>query len=165
MTAGLEIPSWRELAEIPPERVAEPEPNQPKFGWQQKATRKLEQQFVREEVWPELGDPARALLRSQHGPLASAPLTALPTSRATRIDAQPFRLLLCRRLHLPLPLTQRTCRCGRPLDKFGHHRSVCRGWGFGEEGVSIGMRGSTGLSSRGPRHNKRAGQGHGPGTF
>ena len=31
VTAGLEIPSWRELAETPPERVAEPEPNQPKF--------------------------------------------------------------------------------------------------------------------------------------
>ena len=92
VTAGLEIPSWRELAETPPERVAEPEPNQPKFGWQQKATQQLQQQYIREEVWPELGDPARALLRSQHGPLASAPLTALPTSRATRIDAQPFRL-------------------------------------------------------------------------
>ena len=68
VTAGLEIPSWRELAETPPERVAEPEPNQPKFGWQQKATQQLQQQYLREEVWPELGDPARALLRSQHGP-------------------------------------------------------------------------------------------------
>ena len=115
------------------ERVAEPELNQPKFGWQQKATQQLQQQYIREEAWPELGDPARALLRSQHGPLAS--LTALPTSRATRIDAQPFRLLLCRRLHLPLPLTQRTCRCGRPLDKFGHHRAACA-----EAGV-LGKRG------------------------
>ena len=35
VTAGLEIPSWRELAETPPARVAEPEPNQPKFGWQE----------------------------------------------------------------------------------------------------------------------------------
>ena len=41
VTASLEIPSWRELAEIPPQRVAEPKPNQPKFGWQQKATQQL----------------------------------------------------------------------------------------------------------------------------
>ena len=128
--------------------MAEPEPNQPKFGWQQKANQQLQQQHIREEVWLELGDPARALLWSQHGPLASALLTVLPTSRA-RIDAQPFRLLLCRRLHFPRPLIQRT------LDKFGHHRAACA-----EAGVLVRMRGSTGLSrSRGLRHNKRAGLG------
>ena len=64
-------------------------------------------------------------MRSQHGPLASAALTALPTSRVLRIDPQPFRLLLCRRLHLPLSLSHRTCRCGRQLDVFGHHRAAC----------------------------------------
>ena len=64
-------------------------------------------------------------MRSQHSPLASAPLTALPTSRVMRLDAQPFRLLLCRRLHLPLPLTQHTCQCGRQLDFLGHHRAAC----------------------------------------
>ena len=41
------------------------------------------------------------LMGSQHGPLASAPLTALPTSKVTRLEAQPFRVFLCRRLHLP----------------------------------------------------------------
>ena len=46
--------------------------------------------------------------------------TALPT-----LDAQPFRLLLCRRMHLPLPLSTRTCRCGRQLDMFRHHRAAC----------------------------------------
>ena len=46
--------------------------------------------------------------------------TALPT-----LDAQPSRLLLCRRMHLPLPLSTRTCRCGRQLDMFGHHRAAC----------------------------------------
>ena len=25
----------------------------------------------------------------------------------------------------PLPLSSRTCRCGRPLDIFGHHRAAC----------------------------------------
>ena len=51
------------------------------------------------------------MLRSQHGLLASAALTELPTSRATRTASQPFRLLLCGRLHLPLPWSHRTCRC------------------------------------------------------
>ena len=33
--------------------------------------------------------------------------------------------LLLRRLWLPLPPTSRSCRCGRPLDVLGHHRSAC----------------------------------------
>ena len=71
-----------------------------------------------------LSDSTKALMLSQYGPLASAPLTALPTSKATRLDAQPFRIFLCRRLH-PLPLSMRTCRCGHQLDMFGHHRAAC----------------------------------------
>ena len=125
LDAGLEVPQWQVLADSPPPRDDEPEPTLPKVGWQQQATKKLEQKFIREEVWPALGDSARALVRSQRGPLASAPLTSLPTSRATRLDAQPFRVFLCRRLHLPLPLSMRTCRCGRQLDMFGHHRAAC----------------------------------------
>ena len=124
LDAGLEVPQWQVLADSPPPRDDEPEPTLPKVGWQQQATKKLEQKFVREEVWPAMGDSARALVRSQRGPL-SAPLTSLPTSRATRLDAQPFRVFLCRRLHLPLPLSMRTCRCGRQLDMFGHHRAAC----------------------------------------
>ena len=108
---------------------------QPKVGWQQKATRQSEHKFIRDKVWPGLDDSHRALFRSQHGPLASVPFIALPTTRATRIDPPPFRILLCRRLHLPLPLTLRTCRCGRQLDMFGHHRAACA-----EAGV-LGCRG------------------------
>ena len=127
--AGFDMVSWDELSRAPPTFQEDPEPNQPKVGWQQKATRKLEERFIQDEVWPALDDTQRALLQSQHGPLASSPFTAVPTSRVTRMDAQPFRLLMCRRLHLPLPLSLRTCRCGRRLDSFGHHRAaaqVCR---------------------------------------
>ena len=107
------MPPWQELADSPPPREEEPERTQHQVGWQQRASRKLEK-FLREE-WPGLSNSSRALLRSQHGPLASAPLTALPTSKATRVDAQPFRVFLCRRLHLPLPLSMRACRCAANL--------------------------------------------------
>ena len=70
--AGFEVPSWRELAETPAARVEDPEPGQPEYGWQQKATRMVEQFRSHSS----LGFPQRALLRSQHGPLASAPFTA-----------------------------------------------------------------------------------------
>ena len=81
-----------------------------------------------------LTDPERALWRSQRGPLASNVLMAFPTSRS-RIDPQPFRVLLCRRLQLPLPFSSRTCQCGRLLDCRGHHRAACA-----EAGV-LGARG------------------------
>ena len=98
----------------------------------------MEAKFFHDSVWPALNDSARAFIRSQCGPLASAPLTALPTSKATRLDPQPFRLLWCRRLHTHLPLSMRTCRCGRQFDMFGHHYcSVCCGRGSGEEGVPL----------------------------
>ena len=89
LDAGLEMPPWQELADSSPPRQEEPEPTQPQVGWQQRASRKLEEKFLREQLWPGLSDSSRALLRSQHGPLASAPLTALPTSKAARVDPNP----------------------------------------------------------------------------
>ena len=43
----------------------------------------------------------------------------------TTFDPQPFRVLMLRRIHLPLPLSISNCRCGRPLDSLGHHRAAC----------------------------------------
>ena len=86
---GLEIPSWREMSESPPARKAHPQPNGPKFGWQHRANMSLEEQRFATH-WAELSQPVKALCRSQRGPLASVALTALPTSRATRIEQQPF---------------------------------------------------------------------------
>ena len=116
-------PPWLELSESPPVLEVDPEPNQPKVGWQRQA---VEQAFIQNEAWPTLDDSARALMRSQHGPLASAPFTVLPASRVMRIEGQSFRLLLCRRLRFPLHLSLRTCRCGRQLDSFGHHGAACQ---------------------------------------
>ena len=42
----------------------------------------------------------------------------------TRIEAQPWFALFATPQTAP-SLTSRTCRCGRQLDSFGHHRAVC----------------------------------------
>ena len=57
------------------------------------------------------------------GPFAGMAFSAAPASFLTRIDAHLFRVLLLRRLGLPLPLSARACRCGRLLDPLGHHRA------------------------------------------
>ena len=36
-----------------------------------------------------------------------------------------YRVVLLRRLRLPLPLAPRRCRCGGRLDALGDHRSAC----------------------------------------
>ena len=72
---------------------------------------------------------------SQGGPMVGEPFSSFPTTRETRFDSQPFRLLLLRRFRLPLPLTARRCRCGRLLDSFGHHRASCA------QAVVLGRRG------------------------
>ena len=116
----------------PPKDLEDPR-TQPTAARLAAESHQTEEGFSIHVMWPGLNDSRKALLRSQHGPLASAALTALPTSRATRIDSQPF--WLCRGLHLLLPLSQRTCRCGRQLDVFGQHRAACS-----EAGV-LGKRG------------------------
>ena len=49
-----------------------------------------------------------AMMHSQHGPLASSVVISVTTNRTTRFESQLFRILLCRRLHLLVPLSSRT---------------------------------------------------------
>ena len=123
---GIELPSWSELANgarpLPSRGHAE---DQPRHGWQREVSKKVEQHFKDSRLLPTMTEPEQALLRSQGGPLAAAPFTCCPTDRLFRIEPQCFRVLLLRRLRLPLPLSQRTCRCGRPLYIFGHHCAAC----------------------------------------
>ena len=52
-----------------------------------------------------------------------------PTCRITRLGSHHFR---------PLPLTVRSCRCGRPLDALGHHRAACARAGvLGRRGFAL----------------------------
>ena len=92
-----------------------------------------------DELRRQLTEPERTLMLSQRGPLAAEPFSSFPTSRETRFDSQPFRLLLLRRLRLPLPLTTCCCRCGRLLDIFGHHRAAC---------ATIGVLGRRGFAEK-----------------
>ena len=98
--------------------------------------------YVLRTVWPALDSTDRAMSRSQRGPLAATPFVSLPSNRFSKFDPQSFRLLLRRRLRLPIPLSSRSCRCGRQLDPLGHHRAGCseavvlrRGFPFGNGSV------------------------------
>ncbi|OLP82561.1 hypothetical protein AK812_SmicGene36766 [Symbiodinium microadriaticum] len=71
-------------------------------------------------------DPAsRALMLSQAGPGGSRALTALPTAPEFRLPSSCFRVVLLRRLRLPVPIGPRRCRCGGALDALGDHRTAC----------------------------------------
>ena len=70
--------------------------------------------------------------------MSGVAFSAVLSSPPTRLAPQLFRVLLLRRLWLPLPLTSRTCRCGRPLDPCGHHRAACPRVGvLGSRGFSV----------------------------
>ena len=92
----------------------------------------------RETLFSRLSDQEQALIRSQAGPGAGSALTALPTGSATTIPSHLFRIVLLRRLRQPLPLSERSCRCGRLLDVCGHHRAACARAGLlGRRGFSL----------------------------
>ena len=133
--AQFELPSLETFAEgARPYQENEGNPNQPKFGWQQRAARCDEQHFLDETMWPSKSQPKQARSRSQRSFMTSAALAAIPESRATAIDPQSFRVLLCRR-RLPLALSCRTCRCGSPWPAWS---TVCRGQGVGFAWTRIG---------------------------
>ena len=112
--------------------------DQPRCGWQREVSLKVEQHFRDTWLLPTMTEPDQALLRSQGGPLAAVPFTSCPTDRLFRIEPQCFRVLLLRRLRLPLPLSQRNCRCRRPLDVLGHHRAACAMAGvLGRRGFAV----------------------------
>ena len=88
---------------------------------------------MREFVSPRMDESVRALVLSQGGTGAGLDLRACPTCRLTRLEPQHFRVL-----QLPLPLSVHSCRCGRPIDQFGHHHVVCARAGvLGKRGFAL----------------------------
>ena len=55
----------------------------------------------------------------------SRPFTTIPYHADTTYESHLFRILLLRRLRLPIPLTASHCRCRRALDPYGDHRAAC----------------------------------------
>ena len=65
-------------------------------------------------IFDALADRDRALIRSQARPGAGVALRVATTSRLTTIEPHLFRVVLLRRIRLPLAV--RSCRCGRAID-------------------------------------------------
>ena len=114
------------------------EPGVERYGWQHEAASRLEREFRERHLMPHLAAHERALVRSQSGPFAGMAFSSAPSSHLQRIDSHLFRVLLLRRLRLPLPLSARSCRCGRLLDSLGHHRASCSRAGvLGRRGFAV----------------------------
>ena len=109
----------------PPPHDWDQEPGSFERGWQHEASSRVERQHRELNLFPRFSEAGRALDRSQAGPGGGLAISTCPTCRITPLDSRPFRVLLLRRLQVPLPLTVRTCQCGRPLDAHGHHRAAC----------------------------------------
>ena len=112
------------------------EPGVPTHGWQFFVARAIEEHFVSSSIVPRLSPTDSALafsVRSHGGPpvlrgafllVCSVLPSALPCSPPSSLMAS--------------PLSSRTCRCGRPLDIFGHHRAACSRAGIlGSRGFAL----------------------------
>ena len=123
--SGFAPPSWPQLLNTSAPRDEEDEPQlDTTRGWQRPASKAVDE-FGFRSILRELDPPAAALLDSQAGPFAARIFTARPTSPELSLAPSHFRVLLLRRLRLPLPLTAAYCRCRRRQDALGDHLAAC----------------------------------------
>ena len=123
---GYEAPDWAVIcsgAAAPPAPDRDDDP-WPFRGWQRSAARACDERTYETHL-SHLTSASRALLLSQAGPFASRALNLLPTRNDVAIPSAQFRVLLLRRLRLPLPLAPRRCSCHGVLDSLGDHRTAC----------------------------------------
>ena len=110
--AGFRAPAWSQVAAgLRPDapQVKDHQIGMPGDGWPHT-------HLVETSVRPRLSATEQAMLRSQGGPLSGVPFSCFPTSALSRFDPSQFRVLMLRRLWLPLPPSSRNCRCRRLLD-------------------------------------------------
>ena len=123
------LPFWDDIlggARPPPFDPQEPpEPGEWRHGWQFYAASARDNFFRTRTLFPGVSRSCQALLRSQSGPNSGVVFSTPPTSPLSSMDPAPFRVLLLRRLRLPLPPTSRLCSCRHFLDPLGDHRSAC----------------------------------------
>ena len=98
--------------------------HKPKFGWQQKASRQMEKKLVSDLFWPRFDNAQRALMKST---TRATRFSCTHSSADIRHEEEPsvFPSPPVPQVALVTPLFHRTCRCGRILDQFGHHRAAC----------------------------------------
>ena len=124
-TQGYAVPSWDEaISNVP---GPQPQPDEPADflrGWQRRASHACDERALETHL-ADLSPASRALLLSQAGPHAARAFTVLPTSGDVAIPDSHFRVLLLRRLRMPLPLGPRNCSCRGMLDAYGDHRAAC----------------------------------------
>ena len=124
-TQGYAVPSWDEaISNVP---GPQPQPDEPADflrGWQRRASHACDERALETHL-ADLSPASRALLLSQAGPHAARAFTVLPTSDDVAIPDSHFRVLLLRRLRMPLPLGPRNCSCRGMLDAYGDHRAAC----------------------------------------
>ena len=84
--------------------------------------------------------PVKPCSAHKAAPYASRVFTTIPyTTEVTSYPDHIFRILILRRLRLPLPLTERACRCRRAVDPLGDHLAACSRAGvLRSRGVPLG---------------------------
>ena len=124
---GWEPPTWAAIASSQTQAPAPPPaPAEGPFarGWQHKASTTAHA-WLKAELFNAIPPASQALITSQSGPFASRAFTTIPYTNDFAYPSHLFRILLLRRLRLPLPLFARTCRCRRTFDSLGDHRAAC----------------------------------------
>ena len=95
--AGCDIPSWAILQKVTRSCLPQnPTPTNLRQGGSGKRE-KIPREVPPSELVASVSDVEKAMMHSQHGPLASSALT----NRVTRFEAQLSLILLCRRFRLP----------------------------------------------------------------
>ena len=124
--AGFPRPAMGDPPSAPPSHDpgAEDEPVDLTRGWQRLASRAVDDTAAA-HLWPLIDNASQAIHESQASPFAARVFTELPTSPEFRLEPASFRVLLLRRLWLPLPLDSARCRCRARLDQYGNHRAAC----------------------------------------
>ena len=124
---GFDAPPWASLLERDEAAAASRsqwEGGHSRPGWQHAAGASLHTRAP-ETLFADLDPASRALLLSQGGEAPGCTFTATPSSPDTAVPDAEYRVLLLRRLRLPLPLAPKHCACGGLLDELGDHRSAC----------------------------------------
>ena len=130
---GFDPAPWRELmrgARPPLRDPLEFEPGGQRDGWQHEAARDM-------SLFRRIPEGARALIRSQAGQMAGMAFSVTPSKRLTRLESHVIRTQLLRRLRQPLPLSDRLCRCGPPLDPSGHRAACARAGVLGRRSFAL----------------------------